>query len=76
MRITSSGVDRLQQLWHTGSQVVVHGFSCFMECGIFPDQGLNLHWQVDSTDESLKSEIFLIENAVESGKGKYVDDAI
>ena len=28
------------------------------------------------TDGSLKSEIFMIENAVESGKGKYVDDAI
>ena len=31
--------------------VVVHGLSCSMACGIFPDKGLNLcplHWQVDS----------------------------
>ena len=30
---------------------MVHGLSCFSECGIFPDQGSNqhlLHWQVDS----------------------------
>ena len=29
----------------------VHGFSCSVACGIFPDQGLNpcpLHWQADS----------------------------
>ena len=53
----------LQQLWHTGSVVVAHGLqstgsvvvahelSCFVACGIFPDQGLNpcpLHWQADS----------------------------
>ena len=44
-------------LWSTGSIVVVHGFSCSMECGIYPDQGLNLcflHWQVDSTEPSGK----------------------
>ena len=38
-------------IYSTGSTVVVHGFSCFSACGIFPDQGLNLclqHWQVDS----------------------------
>ena len=43
-------------LWRTGSRcagsvVVVHGFSCFTACVIFPDQGSNLcplHWQVDS----------------------------
>ena len=29
-------------LWSTGSIVVVHGLSCFMACGIFPDQGSNL----------------------------------
>ena len=37
--------------WSTGSVVVVHGLSCLMACGIFPDQGLNLcllHWQEDS----------------------------
>ena len=31
--------------------VVTHVLSCYMACGIFPDQGLNmclLHWQVDS----------------------------
>ena len=26
---------------HTGSVVVVHGLSCSVACGIFPDQGLN-----------------------------------
>ena len=34
-----------------GSVVVAHGPSCFVACGIFPDQGLNpcpLHWQADS----------------------------
>ena len=34
-----------------GSVVVAHGPSCSVECGIFPDQGLNpcpLHWQADS----------------------------
>ena len=44
-------------LWSTGSIVAVHGFSCSMECGIYPDQGLNLcflHWQVDSTEPSGK----------------------
>ena len=33
------------------SVVVVHGLSCFMACGIFPDEGLNsclLHWQANS----------------------------
>ena len=53
----------LQQLWHMGSVVmarglqsassvvVVHRFSCFIACGIFPDQSSNpcpLHWQADS----------------------------
>ena len=53
----------LQQLWYmgsvvvarrlqsTGSVVVVHGLSCSVACGIFPDQGSNpcpLHWQADS----------------------------
>ena len=35
----------------TGSVVVVHGFSCSVACGVFPDQGSNpcpLHWQVDT----------------------------
>ena len=43
---------RLQKLEHVGSVVVVHGLSCSMACGIFPDQGLNLyplHWQVNSS---------------------------
>ena len=34
-----------------GSAVVLHGFSCPMACGIFPDQESNLcplHYQVDS----------------------------
>ena len=36
------------QLWLIGSVVVVHGLSCPMACGIFPDQGLNpcpLQWE-------------------------------
>ena len=39
------------KLQSKGSIVVVHGFSCFNACGIFPDQGLNLWslpWQVNS----------------------------
>ena len=34
-----------------GSVVVIHGLSCSVACGIFPDQGSNpcpLHWQADS----------------------------
>ena len=34
-----------------GSVVVVHGLSCSVACGIFPDQGSHpcpLHWQADS----------------------------
>ena len=33
------------------SLIVVHGFSCSLAGGIFPDQGLDLcpvYWQVDS----------------------------
>ena len=39
------------QLWSTGSIVVVHGRSCPVARGIFPDQGTKprpLHWQADS----------------------------
>ena len=35
-------------LWSTGSEVVVHGLSCSATCGIFLNQGSNLHllhWQ-------------------------------
>ena len=38
-------------LGSTGSVVVLHGFSCSVACGIFPDQELNpfpLHCMVDS----------------------------
>ena len=38
-------------LGHVISVVVVHGLSCSLACGIFPDQGANpcaLHWQEDS----------------------------
>ena len=41
----------LRYLQHTGSMVVAHRLSCFMTCGIFPDQGSNLcclHWHEDS----------------------------
>ena len=30
------------RLWSTGWVVVVHGLSCFVACGIFPDHELNL----------------------------------
>ena len=39
------------RLYSAGSVVVVHGLSCSVACGIFPDQGSNpcpLHWQADS----------------------------
>ena len=47
------GLEQLQfpGLWSTGLIVVVHGLSCSVACGIFPDQGSNpclLHWQVGS----------------------------
>ena len=38
-------------LWGIGSIVVAYGLSCFVACGIFPEQGSNLcllDWQVDS----------------------------
>ena len=52
----SPGLQHLQQVgsaWalEQGSIVVVHGLSCSMACGSFPEQGSNLcllHWQVDS----------------------------
>ena len=40
-----------QALYMWASPVVVHGISCSMACGLFLDQGLNLHplhWQLDS----------------------------
>ena len=53
-------VPRLQS---TGSIAVVHGHSCPMACGIFPDQGLNpclLHWQMDSFPLSDKGSPLMI----------------
>ena len=41
----------MQALELLGSEVVAHGLSCSLACGIFPDQRLNLgllYWQVDS----------------------------
>ena len=59
--VWSPGSRLRGQLWRVGSvvaapgctglTVVVPGLSCFVACGIFPDQGLNpclLHWQADS----------------------------
>ena len=46
-----SGARGLQQLRHTGSIVVLHGLSCSLVCGVFPNQGSNpclLHCQADS----------------------------
>ena len=36
------------RLQSTVSMVVVHRLSCSAASGIFPEQGLNLHWQADS----------------------------
>ena len=47
----SGSVVAAPRLYSTRSAVVVHGFSCSVACGIFPDQGWNpslLHWQTDS----------------------------
>ena len=41
---------RLQELWHAGSVLVVHGLSCSVVYGVFPDKGWNpclQHWQAD-----------------------------
>jgi len=42
----------VQALELVGSVVVVHRLSCPADCGIIPDQGLNLHplyWQANSS---------------------------
>ena len=47
----SSRVHSLLWMQSTGSVVVVHGLSCLVACGTFPDQGMNLYplrWQVAS----------------------------
>ena len=36
----------VSRLWSIVSIVVAHGLTCSVECGIFPDHGLN--WQADS----------------------------
>ena len=51
MGFSSFSVVAADWLQSTGSVVVLHGPSCPVPCGIFPDQGLNLcslNWQVDS----------------------------
>ena len=56
LRCAGLSLSRPLLLWSTGSRragsvVVVHGSSCSVACGIFPDQGSNpcpLHWQADS----------------------------
>ena len=48
---TCASVAVVPGLRSTGSVVVQHRLSCFVVCGIFLDQGLNLcplHWQADS----------------------------
>ena len=48
---TVGSVVVTSQLEHTGSIVATHRLSCYMTCGIFPDQGSNpclLYWQADS----------------------------
>ena len=55
-RCAGLSLSRPLLLWstgsrHAGSVVVAHGPSCSVACGIFPDQGSNLHplhWQADS----------------------------
>ena len=52
LRSTGSRALGLQCLQCVGSILVAHGLSCSAVCGIFPDQGLNLHlllWQADSS---------------------------
>ena len=53
LAVGSGGFSRHgpQAVGHTSSGVVLRGLSCSAACGIFPDQGSNLHplhWQVDS----------------------------
>ena len=59
LRCTGFSLQQLLVLWSTGSRragfsvcvVVVHGLSCSVACGVFPDQGLNpcpQYWQADS----------------------------
>ena len=48
---TQASCRGAQALGCAASVVVVPGLACFVACGIFLDQGLNLcplHWQVDS----------------------------
>ena len=48
---TRASVVVARRLRSGGSEVVAHGLSCSMACGIFPDQGSNLcplHGQADS----------------------------
>ena len=43
-------IEGYSLLWCVGSVVVVHGLSCSVAYGVFPDQGSNpcpLHWQAD-----------------------------
>ena len=39
---------RYSSLRCVGSVVAGNGPNCSAACGIFPEQGLNLHWQADS----------------------------
>ena len=48
---TWASVAVVPGLQSSSSIVMVHGLSCSVACGIFPDQGSNpyfLHWQTDS----------------------------
>ena len=49
--IAVASLVAVPSLLSTGSLVVADGLSCSRACGIFPDQGSNLHllhWQMDS----------------------------
>ena len=50
LQCTAFSLWWLLLLRSNGAVVMVHGLSCPVACGIFPDQDLNpcpLHWQVD-----------------------------
>ena len=71
---------RLQELWHAGSVLVVHGLSCSVVYGVFPDKGWNpclQHWQADclllswATRETLNL-LFELKNSLQSFGCRYV----
>ena len=55
-----------------GSVLVLHGLSCPVALGIFPDQGSNLcplHWQVDSSYLDHEGSLLMTFNGVQGKNG-------